>query len=129
MKNYTDLKTFEDACQVEGLDATKVIPDFSMYPEQDREALEAHAKLIIIVRAANRLANDGKEWVPDWTDYSQPKYEPWFDLDTSSSGFRFNVYDYWRTISLVGSRLCFISYEVCEYIAEQFTELYKVYFL
>lgn len=60
------LKSFEDACKVEGLDAEKVIPDFSCYPEQDRKAMEAHAKLVIIARAANRIGNKGKEWTPDW---------------------------------------------------------------
>ncbi|WP_407266867.1 hypothetical protein [Tenacibaculum maritimum] len=58
MKNFRDLKTFEDACKVEKLDPKTVIPDFSCYPEVDRKSMEAHAKLVIIVRAANRLAND-----------------------------------------------------------------------
>ncbi|MDB0602333.1 hypothetical protein PL373_14520 [Tenacibaculum maritimum] len=130
MKNFTDLKTFEDACKVEKLDPKTVIPDFSCYPEEDRKSMEAHAKLVIIVRAANRLANDGKEWIPDFTNFDERKYEPWFDLENEgSSAFRSDDCDCWRTLSLVGSRLCFISREVCEYVAEQFIEIYKEYFL
>lgn len=127
---YTDIKTFEDACKVEKIDPKKVIPDFFCYPEADRKSMEAHAKLIIIVRAANRLANDGKQWVPDFTNFDERKYEAWFDLeDNGSSAFRPYCYDVWGTHSSVGSRLCFISREVCKYIANQFIETYKEYFL
>ncbi|WP_407277373.1 hypothetical protein R5O20_02755 [Tenacibaculum maritimum] len=130
MKNFTDLKTFEDACKVEKLNPKTVIPDFSCYPEADRKSMEAHAKLVIIVRAANRLANDGKQWVPDFTNFDERKYEAWFDLEENgSSGFRFYVYVYWNTLSRVGSRLCFISREVCEYIGKQFLDTYKEYFM
>ncbi|WP_282037277.1 hypothetical protein [Aquimarina algiphila] len=129
MKNYQDLKTFEGACKVEGLDPKKVIPDFSCYPEKDRKSMIAHAKLVIIVRAANRLANDGKEWMPDFSNYNETKYEAWFDLEEGSSGFRCADCVLWATYSFVGSRLCFISRQVCEYVANEFIELYKEYFL
>jgi len=129
MKKFTDLKTFEDACQVLELDPKTVIPDFSCYPEKDRVSMVAHAQLVIIVRAANKLANKGKEWIPDFTNYDERKYEAWFDLEAGSSGFRCRGYVHWYTLSYVGSRLCFISREVCEYVAEQFIEIYKAYFL
>lgn len=132
MNDYKNLKTFEAACEVEGLDPRTVIPSFLCYPEKDRKAMIAHAKLIIIVRAANRIANDGKEWTPDWNDYNQWKYEAWFDMEDNedgSSGFRFYDYDVWVTDSGVGSRLCFISRGVCEHVAEQFVDLYKDYLL
>ena len=129
MKKFTDLKSFEDACQVLELDPKTVIPDFSCYPEKDRVSMIAHAKLVIIVRAANKLANKGKEWIPDFTNFNERKYEAWFDLEEGSSGFRYYVYVYWVSYSGVGSRLCFISREVCEYVTEQFIEIYKAYFL
>lgn len=124
---YTELKTFEDACKVLDLDATKVLPDFSQYPEDDQKSMLAHAKLVIIVKAANKLANDGKLWKPDFSNSSEWKYEPWFIYDSGSSGFRYGDYVYWFTYSTVGSRLCFISRDVCKYIAEQFIELYNEY--
>lgn len=122
------LTSFEDACKIEGLDPKKVIPDFSCYPEADRKSMIAHAKLVIIVRAANRIANDNKLWTPDFSD-SNDKYEAWFDLEGGSSGFQFYVFDFWLSVSYVGSRLCFISSEACEYVAETFIELYKEYML
>jgi hypothetical protein len=129
MKNLKQLKTFGDACKVEGLDATKVIPDFAFYPEQDRKAMIAHAKLVIIVRAANRLANKGKEWKPDWDNGKWDKYYAWFWMDGGSSGFRFDDCASWDSDSDVGSRLCFISKAACEHVANQFIDLYRDYFV
>lgn len=123
------LKTFEDACKVENLDPTTVIPDFSCYPEKDRKSMIAHAKIVIIVRAANRLANEGKEWTPDFNSHKEVKYEAWFEKGRGSSGFRFGGCAYWLSLSVVGSRLCFISSEVCEYVATQFIDLYNEYLL
>lgn len=121
------LNTFEDACKVEGLDPEKVIPDFGGFPKKDRKSMMAHAKLVIIVRAANRLANGGEEWTPDFNNHDQYKYEIWFIK--GSSGFRPHVYDCWAAFSGVGSRLCFISREVAEYVAKAFVKLYNEYLL
>lgn len=125
---YTDVKTFEDACAVEKLNPKKAVPDFKLYPTKDRKAMIAHAKLVIIARVLNKLANEGKQWKPDWSNYSQWKYYPWFEMG-GSSGFRSNVCDNWCSGSYVGSRLCFISSEVARYAGEQFTKLYKDYFV
>ncbi|HMG93209.1 MAG TPA: hypothetical protein VK589_24300 [Chryseolinea sp.] len=127
MKKIEELKTFEDACTVLKLNAKKVLPDFSCYPKQDHAAMQAHAKLVIIARAANRLANKGKEWKPNWGNSSQWKYYPWFEMN-GSSGFRFSGGDGWASTSNVGSRLCVISREVAVYIGKQFEDLYKDYF-
>lgn len=127
--NYTEIKSFEDACKVEGLDPEKILPDFACYPEQDRKAMTAHAKLVIIARAVNRLANGGQEWKPDFTNWNQYKYQPWLHIPRGSSGFRFVGYVCWATSSGVGSRLCFISREVAKYVVEQFEDLYNEYFL
>ena len=128
MKNIEDLKTFEDACKLENLDSKKVIPDFSCFPEADRKALEAHAKLLIIVKAANRIDNDGEEWTPDWNDGNW-KYQPWFVMSEGSSGFRSYDFGGWRATSNVGSRLCFKTEAVCKYISTQFIDLYRDHFM
>jgi len=122
------LTTFEDACEVLRLDPKKVVPDFAGYPKQDQKALVAHAKLVIIARAANKIANKGKEWKPNWNKYTQNKYYPWFEMG-GSSGFRFDVCDYWYSLSAVGSRLCFVSYEVADHVGKTFEGLYKDYFV
>ena len=122
------IKTFKDACKVLDLDVDSIIPDFSCYPEYDRKALESQAKLIIIVKAANRLENNDKEWFPDWSNSSEYKYQPYFYMNEGSSGFRSDAYDFWCTTSIVGSRLCFISKELGEYISNQFIDLYQDFF-
>src|SRR5438034_77770 len=109
MKNFNEIKTFEDACKVKHLAAKKVIPDFKAYPAKDRKAMIAHAKLVIIASALNRLANNGKKWKPDWNNNQWDKYHIWFWMNGGSSGFRFHVYDAWDSVSYCGSRLCFIS--------------------
>ena len=121
------LKTFEDACKVLELDPKKVIPDFTCYPEPDRKAAESNSKLMIVIKAANQLENDGKEWVPDWDDGNYNKCFPWFKM--GSSGFRYLAHATWASDSHVGSRLCFKTSELCEYISTQFIELYKDIYL
>ncbi len=123
MEKYTDIKTFDDACQIEGYDPKVIIPDFSAYPEKHRKAAIAEAKLFIVVEAVNKVANGGKEYIPDWDNGKWDKYEPLFYM--SPSGFRYYDCDRWNAFSNVGSRLCSISSEVCEYIATQFIDLYK----
>ena len=120
----TKIKTFEDACEALELDAKKVIPDFSMFPEKHQKAMVAHAKLIIIAEALN------EGWEPDWGNREWDKYYPWFDMGGSSgSGFAYVGYAHWDSASACGSRLCFKSRELAEYAGEQFKELYKDYFL
>lgn len=126
---YTDVKTFDDACAVEKLNPKKVIPDFKSYPAKDRKGMIAHAKLVIIARALNRLANKGKQWKPDWNNNQWDKYYPWFWMNGGSSGFRYYDCDLWYSISVVGSRLCYISAEVGKYAGNQFLKLYKEYFV
>jgi hypothetical protein len=123
----TKLKTFEGACKVLGLNSKKAIPSFAAYPLRDRKAMVAHAKLVIIARAANRIGNGGKEWKPDWNNGQWDKYYPWFEMG-GSSGFRSLVFDILSSDSTVGSRLCFISNEVATHVAKQFIKLYKDYF-
>ena len=127
MENLAELKTFEDACKVLGLDSEKVLPDFSAYPEKHQKAMAAHSKLVLIAQAANKIANDGEEWTPDWNDEDQWKYYPWFEMG-GSSGFRFGDFGHWYSNADVGSRLCFISREVARYVGETFIDLYKDYF-
>src|SRR5262245_37574401 len=121
------VKTFEDACAKLGLDPAN-LPDFSMMPEKHQKALLAHSKLIIIAEALN----DG--WQPDWSNYDQYKYYPWFEIEASKdqpSGFGFSRTNYvvWYALTDVGSRLCYATREMAKYAGEQFADLYKDYFL
>ncbi len=123
---YKTIKTFEDACKALGISAT--VPTFDEAPEAHRKALIAHYKLIIIVQAVN------EGWQPNWSDNNERKYELWPDVvsdKSKPSGFGLScyVYVYWRTTTLVGSRLCFKSSDVAKYTFEQFKYLYEDYLL
>jgi len=122
--NITDkVKSFEDACQLLGIEPN--VPEVSMLPENHKKAIVAHYKLVIIAEAVN------EGWKPNWDNWDERKYYPWFDLEGSSSGAGFSYYDYGVrvTTSSVGSRLCFKTWELAEYIGKTFIDLYKDYFL
>jgi len=122
------IKTFEAACKALKLDAVKVLPDFSAFPKHHQDAMIAHTKLIIITEALNKVNNDNNTWKPNWSDSSEWKYYPWFDL-SSGSGLSYYVCDNRGSGSAVGSRLCFKSRELAEYAGKQFLKLYETYFL
>lgn len=121
------LKSFEDACKIKGLkNPKKVVPDFAFFPANDRAAMIEHARMVIIISAANQIANGGKEWIPDYNDDNW-KFEPRFAMG-GSSGFRFGVCGAWSSHSGVGSRLCFFDEDTMMYVVEKFKKSYKVYF-
>jgi len=113
------IKTFLQACKKLGHDPKKIIPDFSVFPKQHRAALIAYAQLIIIAEALN----DG--WKPNWNDYNEYKYYPWFYMN--KPGFRFSdaAYDVTNAHSAGGSRLCFKSRALSDYAAKTFQKLFR----
>jgi hypothetical protein len=60
----------------------------------------------------------------DWNNSNQYKYWSWFNL-SSGLGFDGSCCHYGLTITLVGSRLCYPSKEISDYVAKQFIEIYK----
>ena len=131
MQKLTDLKVFEDACKIVGLDAeqvNKLIAEWMkmilVIPDLTDVSVEAYVRITVVIRAANQLANNGKPWVPNWKDPNQARHTPYFEMG-GSSGFRLYAFGYWGSHSYVGSRLCFISEEVAEYVGTQFLYLYE----
>ena len=96
-----------------------------MIQEEFRKAIINCYKLYIIFKAINN------GWIPDWNNWDQGKYFPWFRVLSSGSGFdfSFSVYDYDSTITDVGSRLCTDTSEKALYIGKQFGEEYAEFFL
>jgi hypothetical protein len=111
------IKTFAGACKALGMDAKK-LPDVSMLPDDQQDAIIAHYKLVIIAQALN------EGWKPNWSDYNEYKYYPWFNM-RSGSGFSYHGYVSWLAGTTVGSRLCFKSRELAEYAGEQFIDIYN----
>ncbi len=111
------IKTFEDACEFEGID-----PDQFASDNEDLSPDEyAYKQLKIIVKALN-----GGE-VQDYKDASVWKYYPYFNSTGSGSGFSCSdsYYDY--GYSFVGSRLLFKTSDLAVYAGKKFTSIYNQY--
>ena len=126
---HTNIKTFEDACKSENISTE--LPNVSVIPELEQEAVINFYKALIICKALNNTVE--KDWRPNWNNYSEQKYYPWFDLENydktvSGSGFSFDGCAYVDSGTFVGSRLCFINSELATYAGKQFTDVYKAFF-
>jgi hypothetical protein len=97
--------------------------------EKKVENLTADEKAYQQIKLIASALNEG--WVPDWQNDDQWKYYPWFYMDDSSAPGRFSFYGSGTlgSGSGVGSRLCFKSEELSDYAAEQFTDIYREYFV
>ena len=116
--------TFEEACIAQGLDPEKVLPDVTGMVEQDKAAVTAFAKMCIVQRSLNG------DWKPDWSNYDQPKYYQWFDVEESeggASGFSLSCNDcvYDGTYTGLGVRLFYKDRETAKYAGQTFTALYE----
>lgn len=91
------------------------------------EALIALNELFTIAQAWNK--EDG--FVPDFSDWNQAKYYPWFKYDKDAAGFVFantNSTPAYATAHF-GSRLCFQSSARAAQFGKQFAHLYNKVFL
>lgn len=91
------------------------------------EALIALNELFTIAQAWNK--EDG--FVPDFSDWNQDKWFPWFKYDKDAAGFVFANAPYAPSGSFAsfGSRLCFKTPERAEQFGKQFEDLYNAVFL
>jgi len=78
-----------------------------------------------------KVLNEG--WEPNWNDNNENKYYPYFNYKSenggcaSGFGFSYTGYAYWNAHTDVGSRLCFKTEELAEYVGKQFVEIYNTY--
>ena len=91
------------------------------------EALIALNKLFTIAQAWNK--EDG--FVPDFSDWNQDKWFPWFKYDEDAAGFVFAnaIYTPTYAYATFGSRLCFKSSTRAAQFGKQFVDLYNKVFL
>ena len=91
------------------------------------EALIALNKLFTLAEAWNK--EDG--FVPDFSDWEQDKWFPWFKYDKDAAGFVCAATNTTPTSAnaRIGSRLCFKSSERAEQFGKQFADLYNKVFL
>ena len=99
--NYKEIKSYEDACKVLGVQPISENA-VAAFPAEDRKSMLAYHKLTIIARAING------GWKPDWNNRSQYKYYPVFYYENAglSSANAYDADSY--TTAYIGSRLCFI---------------------
>lgn len=91
------------------------------------EALIALNELFTIAEAWNKE----DEFVPDFSDWQQNKWFPWFKYDKDVAGFVCAATNGTPTYAsaYVGSRLCFKSSARAKQFGKQFAELYNKVFL
>ena len=111
MKNYKQIKTYEDALRVLGRE------DFSRENLYPREI--ARRKLEIIIEALN------EGWKPDFNDIKQSKWYCYFNGSYTGLGFSISTDSPAYADTLIGVRLCLKSKELADYIGEQFKYLYE----
>lgn len=116
-KKITDrIKTFEDAMVATG---ETQIPSFSDIPGSQRTYHIALYKMIIIVKALN------EGWIPDWDNFSECKWRPWFVMSPSGFAFRASHCAHELSDAGSGSRLCLKSAALSDYCGTQFLDLWK----
>ena len=105
-------------------DVTKLIGDIN---PKHINALIALNKLFTIAQAWNK--EDG--FVPDFSDWNQDKWFPWFVYDKDAAGLVYaNTYNApTSAYAYVGSRLCFKSSARAAQFGKQFADLYNKIFL
>ncbi|MFA6260375.1 MAG: hypothetical protein WC760_02835 [Bacteroidia bacterium] len=111
------IKTLQDAIEAVGVSEDAHV--LLAYAGKDADMIAARSalELTIIARALN------EDWEPDWSDSSEYKYYPWFNM--SGSGVSYFDCDRVISTSAVGSRLCYKSRELAEYAAKQFQSHYN----
>lgn len=105
-------------------DAARLVTDIN---PKHLKALIALNKLFTIAQAWNK--EDG--FVPDFSDWNQDKWFPWFVYDKDAAGFVYaNTYNApTSAYAYVGSRLCFKSSARAAQFGKQFADLYNKIFL
>ena len=92
-----------------------------------------HLKAIAAINQLFTIAeawNKEEDFTPDFSDWEQDKWFPWFVYDNDAAGFVYANASSTATgaDAAIGSRLCFKSSERAEQFGKQFTRLYNEVF-
>lgn len=140
--NYKDVNSYERACAIIGEEPVDFEELNDTLESNGFEPLSAHEiaykKLATIAKALNL------GWCPNWADFDEYKYYPWFDLkkeDTpagvgsasSGAGLGVSVLDSSYVASTSGATfggaLASESREIAIYFGKQFAEIWQDYLL
>lgn len=114
------IKSFEDACAHLGIEPK--LPEVEVLHPDHQKGVIAFYKLSVIATALN------EGWKPDWSNWNQKKWFPWWYVDASSSAFLAYAYTHYTATTayaIFGSRLGFKTRELAQYAADQFKDLYE----
>ena len=105
-------------------DAARLVTDIN---PKHIKALIALNELFTIAEAWNKE----DEFVPDFSDWNQSKWFPWFKCDKSTARFVFAGTDYTPMYmnANISSRLCFKTSKRAEQFGKQFIDIYNEIFL
>lgn len=109
--------SFEEACKI--LNIEPVLPAVDMLPIANQKAIIANYKLDVIQQASIG------DWKPDWNNWDQNKYYPWFKQSSSGSGFSYCDFGFVGTLTTVGSRRVFPNVETAKHVGQHFIDLYN----
>lgn len=123
-KHFEKVDHLENDARLALLDVAKLVTDIN---PKHLKALIALNRLFTIAQAWNK--EDG--FVPDFSDWEQDKWSPWFKYDENTARFVFESTAYTATLSTAnfGSRLCFKTPERAEQFGKQFIDIYNEIFL
>ncbi len=113
------IKTFDDVLGEFGMSKD----DFEDYTENHTKDEVAYRKLKMIIQ----VLNEG--WKPDFTDHTQYKYYPWFDVNAAGSAYVATHTAPSTSFAYIGSRLCLKTRELAIYAGRTFQDIYNDYLL
>lgn len=128
---------FETARKVLGIKPLEGIIISKRLEGVERLVREINPKQIEALVALNRLFTIAEAWnkadgfVPDFSDWNQNKWYPWFKYDKGVAGFVYANTNYApaHANTNFGSRLCFKSSARAAQFGKQFTHLYNKVFI
>ncbi len=122
--NYIELS--KQFCKKNKLSYSGIIP-FVKPKNNNQEALNATAILFEIIDRANKKDNKNNEWIPDWSNYNEYKWYPYFYF--SGSGFAVHYTHFWDSYTVAGSRLCFKNEATCKTTAIKYLPIYEKFMM
>lgn len=130
---------FESAREMLGLKALGFLNKFDDVTKLIGDINPKHIKALIALNELFTIAeawNKEDEFVPDFSDWNQDKWFPWFKYDKDAAGFVFASTSNASTsnapataYAFIGSRLCFKTSERAAQFGRQFVDLYNKVFL
>jgi hypothetical protein len=112
--------SFEDFCKKHKIKPE--LPIINGVSDEVRNQLLATWRWELIVKTLNSEGQE-KEWMPDYSNRDEPKYELWLQY-SPSSGWSLNAVDLWHTITSCGARRVFRTREIGRYAGTELLHFY-----